>query len=87
MLTKVMCSEWSKHNIQINAVCPNIILTPMGEQVWGEEEKARPMRERTPLGRFGKPVEVADLVLFLASNASDFITGDIMLIDGGYTAL
>ena len=52
MLTQVMCAEWSKHNIQCNAVCPNIILTPMGEQVWGEEEKARPMRERTPLGPF-----------------------------------
>lgn len=87
MLTKVMTSEWSKHNIQVNAVCPTVILTPMGEQVWGAPEKGGPMLAKIPLGRFGKPVEVADLVLFLASPASDMITGQSILIDGGYTAL
>lgn len=86
MLTKVMCSEWSKHNIQVNAVCPTIILTPMGEQVWGDKAKSQPMLDKTPLNRFGKPVEVADLVLFLASPASDLITGETVLIDGGFTA-
>ncbi|HEY5742348.1 MAG TPA: SDR family oxidoreductase [Terrimicrobiaceae bacterium] len=45
------------------------------------------MRDRTPLGRFGKPVEVADLVLYLASSASNFVNGDMILIDGGFTAL
>ena len=87
MLTKVMCVEWSKHNIQCNAVCPTIILTPMGEKVWGEEEKSQPMLDKTPLGRFGKPIEVADLVLFLSSNASDLITGECVLIDGGFTSM
>ncbi|MGF1474216.1 MAG: SDR family NAD(P)-dependent oxidoreductase [Geminicoccaceae bacterium] len=86
MLTKVMCSEWSKHNIQVNAVCPTIILTPMGEQVWGEPSRGKPMLEKTPLERFGKPIEVADLVLFLSSSASDLITGETVLIDGGFTA-
>ncbi|MEM7042888.1 MAG: SDR family oxidoreductase [Pseudomonadota bacterium] len=87
MLTKVMCVEWSKHNIQCNAICPTIILTPMGEQVWGEKAKSQPMLDKTPLGRFGKPIEVADLVLFLASGASDLITGECVLIDGGFTAM
>jgi 2-deoxy-D-gluconate 3-dehydrogenase len=87
MLTKVMCAEWSRHNIQCNAVCPTIILTPMGEKVWGEKAKSQPMLDKTPLGRFGKPIEVADLVLFLASPASDLITGEAVLIDGGFTAL
>jgi len=86
MLTRVMCSEWGKHNIQVNAIAPTVILTPMGTEIWGEEAKARPMLEKTPLGRFGKPVEVADLVLFLASSAADLITGETILIDGGYTA-
>jgi 2-deoxy-D-gluconate 3-dehydrogenase len=45
------------------------------------------MLDKTPLGRFGKPIEVADLVLFLASPASDLITGEAVLIDGGFTAL
>ncbi len=87
MLTKVMCVEWSKHNIQCNAVCPTIILTPMGEKVWGEKAKSQPMLDKTPLGRFGKPIEVADLVLFLSSNASDLITGECVLIDAGFTAM
>jgi 2-deoxy-D-gluconate 3-dehydrogenase len=87
LLTKVMTSEWAKHNIQANAICPTVILTPMGEQVWGEPAKGDPMKAKIPLGRFGKPVEVADLVLFLASPASDMICGETILIDGGYTSL
>lgn len=86
MLTKVMTVEWAKHNIQINSVCPTVILTPMGEQVWGQPEKGDPMKAKIPAARFGKPVEVADLILFLASSASDLICGQDILIDGGYTA-
>lgn len=87
MLTKVMAAEWSRYNIQCNAVAPTVILTPMGEQVWGDPAKGDPMKAKIPLGRFGQPVEVADLVLFLAASASDLITGEVVLIDGGYTAL
>jgi 2-deoxy-D-gluconate 3-dehydrogenase len=87
MLTKVMTSEWAKHNIQTNAVCPTIILTPMGEQVWGDPARGKPMLDKTPLGRFGKPQEVADCVLYLASSASDLVCGETILIDGGFTAL
>jgi NAD(P)-dependent dehydrogenase (short-subunit alcohol dehydrogenase family) len=86
MLTKVMTIEWAKHNVQSNTVCPTVIMTPMGEMVWGKPEKGDPMKAKIPLGRFGKPVEVADLVLFLASPASDLITGQDILIDGGFTA-
>jgi 2-deoxy-D-gluconate 3-dehydrogenase len=85
-LTKVMTVEWAKHNIQSNAVCPTVIMTPMGELVWGDPKVGDPMRAKIPLGRFGKPVEIADLVLFLASPASDLITGQIIFADGGYTA-
>lgn len=87
MLTKVMTVEWAKHNIQINTVCPTVILTPMGEQVWGKPEKGDPMKAKIPGGRFGKPMEVADTVLFLASSASDMICGHDLLVDGGYTAV
>ena len=87
MLTKVMAAEWSRHNIQINAVAPTVILTPMGTQVWGDPAKSEPMLAKIPLRRFGQPIEVADLVLFLAAPASDLITGETILIDGGYTAL
>lgn len=87
MLTKVMAAEWSRYNIQCNAVCPTIILTPMAEQVWSDPAKSNPMLEKTPLRRFGQPVEVADLVLYLASPASNLITGETILIDGGFTAM
>lgn len=87
MLTKVMALEWGPHNIQVNAVAPTVILTPMGTQVWGDPAKAAPMLAKIPLRRFGQPVEVADLILFLASSASDLITGETILIDGGYTAM
>lgn len=87
MLTKVMTCEWAKHNIQTNAICPTIILTPMGEQVWGDPAKGKPMLDKTPLGRFGKPQEVADLALYLASPASDLVCGETILIDGGFTSL
>jgi NAD(P)-dependent dehydrogenase (short-subunit alcohol dehydrogenase family) len=86
-LTKAMTAEWAKYNIQSNAVCPTVIMTPMGEMVWGDPRVGDPMRAKIPLGRFGKPVEIADLVLFLASPASDLITGQTIFADGGYTAL
>jgi NAD(P)-dependent dehydrogenase (short-subunit alcohol dehydrogenase family) len=87
MLTKVMACEWAKHNVQANAVCPTVILTPMGEKVWGPPEKGGPMLAKIPAGRFGRPVEVADVVLFLSSQASDMICGETIMIDGGYSAL
>ena len=87
MLTKAMAAEWARFNIQANAVAPTVVLTEMGQTVWGAPEKGEPMKARIPSGRFGQPVEIADLVLFLASAASDFICGQVILIDGGYTAI
>jgi NAD(P)-dependent dehydrogenase (short-subunit alcohol dehydrogenase family) len=86
MLTKVMTVEWAKYNIQANSVCPTVILTPTGEMVWGDPAKGDPMKAKIPAGRFGRTTEVADLVLFLASSASDLINGQTILIDGGFTA-
>lgn len=86
MLTKVMTIEWAKHNIQCNTVCPTVILTTMGEMVWGDPAKGDPMKAKIPAGRFGKTVEIADLILFLASPASDMINGQDILMDGGFTA-
>jgi NAD(P)-dependent dehydrogenase (short-subunit alcohol dehydrogenase family) len=86
MLTKVMTVEWAKFNIQSNTVCPTVILTPMGEMVWGKPEIGDPMKAKIPLGRFGTTTEVADLILYLSSSASDLVTGQDILIDGGFTA-
>lgn len=86
-LTISLMAEWAQHNIQVNAICPTIIMTPMGRQVWGEPAKGGPMLARTPLGRFGEPVEVADMALYLASPASDLVNGSVILIDGGFASV
>ncbi len=86
-LTRDMTCEWAQFNIQVNAVCPTIIMTPLGREVWGDQEKAAPMLDRTPLGRFGEPIEVADMVLYLASPASDLVNGTTMLIDAGFSVI
>jgi len=87
MLTRVMAAEWGPFNIQTNAVAPTVVLTEMGKMAWGDEEKSAPVKARTPLHRFGTPLEIADLVLFLASPASDLICGQCIFIDGGYSAV
>ncbi|MCF3932425.1 glucose 1-dehydrogenase [Acuticoccus sp. M5D2P5] len=86
-LTKSLMAEWARHNIQVNAICPTVVLTPMGKEVWGEEDKSRPMIEATPLRRFGEPVEIADCALYLASPASDLVNGALIMIEGGYSSL
>jgi NAD(P)-dependent dehydrogenase (short-subunit alcohol dehydrogenase family) len=86
-LTKSLMVELAPHNVQVNAICPTIVLTEMGRRVWSPPEKSGPMIEATPLGRFGEPVEVADMALYLASPASDLVNGAIMMIEGGYSSV
>ena len=87
MMTKAMTAEWTRYNIQVNSVCPTVVMTSMGELAWGDPEKSAPMLAKIPLGRFGQPSEIADLVLFLSSNASDFICGQSIFIDGGFSVM
>jgi NAD(P)-dependent dehydrogenase (short-subunit alcohol dehydrogenase family) len=86
LMTKVLAIEWGPRGVAVNAVAPTVIMTPMGEQVWGDPEVGRPMLAKIPLGRFGQPVEVASVVAFLASDMAAMINGEIVAIDGGYTA-
>lgn len=86
-LTKSLTCEWAKHNIQVNAICPTVVMTPMGIRVWSEQEKAAPMLAHIPAGRFGQPVEIADMALYLASPASGFVNGALMMIEGGYSSV
>lgn len=87
LLTQTMAAEWARFNIQANAVAPTVILTAMGRQVWGQPSKGDPMKARIPSRRFGEPIEVADLVLFLASQASNFICGQVIRMDGGLSSV
>jgi NAD(P)-dependent dehydrogenase (short-subunit alcohol dehydrogenase family) len=85
MATKVLARELGPYGIRANSVCPTVVLTEMGQRVWGEEAKAAPMLARIPLGRFAVPQEVADTVVWLASDAAGMINGVEIPVDGGYT--
>lgn len=86
-LTKSLCAEWARHNIQVNAICPTVVLTPMGRTVWGPPEKSGPMIDATPAGRFAEPVEIADAALYLASSASNMVNGALLMVEGGFTSV
>lgn len=85
MATKVLARELGAYGIRANSVCPTVVLTEMGQRVWGDEAKAAPMIARIPLGRFAVPREVSDTVLWLASDAASMISGVDIPVDGGYT--
>jgi NAD(P)-dependent dehydrogenase (short-subunit alcohol dehydrogenase family) len=85
MATKVLARELGPHGIRANSVCPTVVLTEMGQRVWGEQAKAAPMIARIPLGRFAVPHEVSDTVVWLASDAASMINGADIPVDGGYT--
>jgi len=85
-LTRVMALEWAQHGIQVNAISPTYINTPLVEQVLKEEpERLEYIKRRTPMARLGKAEELMGLTIFLASPASDLMTGQSICIDGGWT--
>ncbi len=84
-MTRNLASEWAKFNITVNAVAPTFIETPGTEPWLDDPEFRQSVIDRIPLGRIGKPVEVAGPVVFLASDAASLITGSVLLIDGGWT--
>ena len=84
-LTKCLALEWAPYNITVNAVAPTFITTP-GTKKWLEDAEFRDsVRKRIPLGRIGKPEEVAGPVVFLTSKAAALITGETIMVDGGWT--
>jgi 2-dehydro-3-deoxy-D-gluconate 5-dehydrogenase len=86
-LTRVLAVEWAPYKVNVNSVAPTFVLTPLTEKMFSDRRFAREIRRRIPLGRLGKPEDVAGAVVFLASAAADLITGHTLLVDGGWTAL
>ena len=85
-LTKSLAVAWAAQNIQVNAIVPGWIRTDMTAGVQRMEDFYRQIVQRTPAGRFGDPEELAGAGVFLASRASDFVTGVVLPVDGGYAA-
>lgn len=83
-ITRSLALEWAQFDINVNAISPTVILTELGKKAWAGKVGERAMKE-IPLGRFGYPEEVAAVALFLACDASNLITGENIVIDGGNT--
>lgn len=86
-LTKSLMAEWARHNVQVNAICPTVVMTPMGREVWKPSPRTTSFLEGTPLKRFGEPVEIADLALYLASPAAELVNGALVMIEGGFSSV
>lgn len=84
-LTRMMALELGPHNIRVNAVNPTVTLTPMGEMAWGDPVKSGPVLARIPLGRFAQPLQVAEAVTWLLSDAADMVHGVTLSVDGGFS--
>lgn len=85
-LTKSLATEWGKYNIRVNAICPGVILTDMTKDMMENKEFKKSALMKIPLGRIGMPEDIAGSVLFLASDASGYVTGHALVADGGRTA-
>jgi meso-butanediol dehydrogenase / (S,S)-butanediol dehydrogenase / diacetyl reductase len=85
-LTRAMAMEVSEFGIRVNAVAPGMTYTPMTEVMFRDEDGVRQIRSALPIGREGRPEEIAAAILFLASDDASFITGVILPVDGGFTA-
>ncbi len=86
LLTKQLATEWAKYKINVNSIAPAIFWTPLTQQVLEDEKLKQVFLSRIPLGRAAIPQDMVGATVFLASSASDFITGAILYIDGGCTA-
>jgi NAD(P)-dependent dehydrogenase (short-subunit alcohol dehydrogenase family) len=85
-LTKVMALEWAEAGVQVNAIAPTYFETELTRPLFDDPERNAFITERTPMGRWGQPHELAGAVLFLASAASSYVTGHTLVVDGGWTA-
>ena len=85
-LTKSLAVEWSARGVNVNAIAPGVFRTALNQKLLDESERGREFQLRTPMKRFGKVEELAGAAVFLASDAASFVTGEILVVDGGFLA-
>ena len=85
-LTKALANEWAGRNVQVNAIAPGYFSTENTKALREDEVRNRDILSRIPAGRWGNPEDLAGAAVFLASPASDYVTGEVLLVDGGWMA-
>jgi NAD(P)-dependent dehydrogenase (short-subunit alcohol dehydrogenase family) len=85
-LTKSLALEWSSRGVRVNAIAPGVFRTALNQKLLDETERGHEFRLRTPMKRFGNVEELAGAAIFLASDAASFVTGEILVVDGGFLA-
>jgi len=85
-MTKALALEWAKHNIQVNAICPGYVITPMNEADLKNEKIYNHIIKKIPMRRLGEISDMVGAAVFMSSNAADYMTGQALVLDGGWTA-
>ena len=85
LMTRTLALEWAKDGINVNALCPGPFATEINRPLLDDPVARDAMQAKVPLGRWGDPAELGPVAVFLASDASSFVTGATILVDGGYT--
>ena len=86
-MTKTLAIEWAPYNINVNCIAPTATVTPMTERLTTNPEAMKVMLGKIPMGRLAEPEDMTGAALYLASKASDFVTGQAIIVDGGFTAI